>query len=105
MLSFLLEWGLPYMVASVLTTMLTVDVFYHRIVRKPLKFHAKRFGMNTLLLCALSAPFFPWFVIVLGALSKYLGVIASSSITLVSWSALVAVIGFKLKHEITRYWI
>lgn len=100
----LLEWALPFMVTCMLAMMLTVEIFYHVKVKKPFKFHAKRFGMNALLICMLTASFLAVFVSVNAALSSYVGERGSMLIALLSWSMLIAVITFKFQRVIRKYW-
>jgi multisubunit Na+/H+ antiporter MnhB subunit len=104
MLDALFEFGLPFMITAALAMMLTVEVFYHLKVKKPFRFHAKRFGMNALLLCALASSLLTVAVSVNEALSPYVGEKRSLLIALVSWSMLVAAITLKFQRTIRKYW-
>jgi magnesium-transporting ATPase (P-type) len=100
----LLEFFLPFMLTGFLAFMLTVEVFYHRIVRRSFRFHARRFGTNAMLGCLFVASFF---VVVMGLitlLSHYVGEKNSVLIAGVSWSMLVAAIAFKFQRFFRKNW-
>jgi hypothetical protein len=104
MFEFILQWLLPFTVTEMLGFMLTVQVFYHQIVKKSFEFHAKLFGINVLFGCAVLASFF---AVILGlgiVLSPYVGERNTLLIAFVSWCLLIAVATFKFQPFLHKYW-
>lgn len=104
LVDFYVSFGLPFMITAAFAMMLTVEVFYHLKVKKPFEFHARRFGMNALLICVLAASFFAVVVGVDAALSRYIGERGSMLFALVSWALLVAAITIKYQRTFRKYW-
>lgn len=104
MLDALLEFGLPFMITATFAMMLTVEVFYHLKVRKPFKFHARRLGINALLICVLATSFFAVIVSVDATLSRYIGERRSMLFALVSWALLIVAITIKYQRTFRKYW-
>jgi hypothetical protein len=104
MFEFLLRWGLPFFATEMLGWMLTVQVLYHRIVKKSFRFHAKLLGINALFGFAILASFF---AVTLGldiSLSQYVGEKNTLLISLMAWCVLIAVATFKFQPFFRKYW-
>jgi hypothetical protein len=104
MLETLLGWGLPFMVSVMLTMVFTLEFFYHRLVRKSFRFHAKRLGMDTLLVGLLATSFLAVTYGLDSVLSPYVGESNTLLVALLSWSVVLTVLVTKFQRFFRKYW-
>jgi hypothetical protein len=104
MIEFLLQWILPFLVTEMLGWLLTVQVLYHRIVKKSFKFHARLFGINVLFSFLVLASFFAVIVSLDFVLSPYAGEKNTLLIAFMLWCLLIAVVTFKFQSFFRKYW-
>ena len=99
----LVKWGLPFVVTGMLTMNAAIEILYYLRVKKSLRFHLRRFCINTLLIFTLILSFFGFTTFVYVTFSPHIGN-RSLLLALVVWAVLLAAIAFRFQHILRKYW-
>jgi hypothetical protein len=97
------RWMFPFSIAELLAWHISVEVLYHLRVTKSLRFHLRRFALNSSFLLAMILSAFGVMILGYIALSSYIGD-ASIMLGWISSALIIAIITMRFQNTLRRNW-
>lgn len=104
MFDLLLKWVVPFYFTLMSVATASVEVLYYLKVKRPLRFHLRRFGMNMLLISLLGVSFLGLLAFSYTTLTPFIGEGMSFLMGLVMWIMLVAAATYRFQNTLHKYW-